>query len=65
MSSASRNRLYLVVALLAAAGAGACSRSSAAVEPPSFAPGPAVKPLRLLRVCSDPNNLPFSNQELE
>src|SRR5829696_6870562 len=28
-------------------------------------PGPAAEPGRVLRVCADPNNLPFSNQRLE
>lgn len=60
MSSASRKRLCLAIALLA--GAVACSRSSAAVERQSTSAEAEGKPPRLLRVCSDPNNLPFSNQ---
>ena len=38
----------LALALLAALGAGACARADA-------------RPARELRVCADPNNLPFSN----
>ena len=29
------------------------------------APPPAAQPARVLKVCADPNNLPFSNQRLE
>lgn len=51
MYSAFRSCAWIVAALLGAA----CSSSSAAV---------AHHPSRVLRVCADPNNLPFSNQAL-
>lgn len=49
MSSASRKWAWLLVALIGSA----CSRAAATTE---------HAPSRLLRVCSDPNNLPFSNK---
>jgi mxaJ protein len=56
MSSAFRNAAAVVIAL-ASIG---CSRSG---EPASAAT--QSQPSRVLRVCADPNNLPFSNQRLE
>lgn len=56
MSSASRKGVCLAIVLLAAA----CSRPS-----PSAPNAPAsaeTTSKRVLRVCSDPNNLPFSNK---
>src|SRR5918993_4281237 len=52
MSSAFRNLLAIgfVVATTA------CAATS---------PAPAAEPARVLRVCADPNNMPFSNQRLE
>ena len=52
MCSASRKYLCVVVAVLAAA----CSRPTAEAK---------HEPARVLRVCSDPNNLPFSNKAEE
>ena len=49
MSSASRKYAWIAMALLASA----CSRPAAQA---------AREPSRVLRVCSDPNNLPFSNK---
>ena len=45
----------LAIAIAGASIAAGCSRPAAA--PP--------EPARVLRVCADPNNLPFSNQQLE
>jgi mxaJ protein len=33
--------------------------------PRAAAPQPTTAPARVLRICADPNNLPFSNQKLE
>jgi mxaJ protein len=49
MSTASRKYFAIAIALLA----GACSHPSAQAAP---------QPSRVLRVCSDPNNMPFSNK---
>jgi mxaJ protein len=53
MSSAFRNAVAVAIAIWCAH----CARTAAA-PPPS-------ETTRALRVCSDPNNLPFSNQQLE
>jgi mxaJ protein len=53
-----RNRLprsALAASLLALATVRASAQTSA--------PGPATRPARVLRVCADPNNLPFSNEK--
>jgi quinoprotein dehydrogenase-associated probable ABC transporter substrate-binding protein len=52
-------RVWLIAALLVAAGAGACARADPAATPP------AVAASDTLRVCADPNNLPFSNERGE
>jgi mxaJ protein len=54
MSSASRNVCALTIAIVTAG----CGRE--AIKPPA-----AVEHARVLRVCADPNNLPFSNQQRE
>jgi mxaJ protein len=54
MSSACRS----VIAIAAAVLSMQCAR-------PSAQAAPAAQPARVLRVCSDPNNLPFSNQRRE
>jgi mxaJ protein len=51
MSSAFRNLAVLAVAVTVSG----CARTAA----------PPPEPARVLRVCADPNNLPFSNQRLE
>jgi mxaJ protein len=54
-----RTKRFLVLALLAILPlAGACARGAAAGTRPE-------SPSRTLRVCADPNNLPFSNQRLQ
>ena len=53
MCSASRN---VLIALMAAAITAGCSRPTAVAK---------HEPSRVLRVCADPNNLPFSNRDLE
>jgi mxaJ protein len=52
MCSRFLNALLLIAALVACGTAGA---------PPAPEPAPAAEPARALRVCADPNNLPFSN----
>jgi mxaJ protein len=55
-----RQKEFFALALLAVLPlAGACARGEAAGAVPS--PGPH----QTLRVCADPNNLPFSNQRLQ
>jgi mxaJ protein len=55
MSSAFRNLLVLVAIAVTGAHCSRVSTAAAAEAPPA----------RTLRVCADPNNLPFSNQQLE
>jgi quinoprotein dehydrogenase-associated probable ABC transporter substrate-binding protein len=49
------------------AGLSGCSHSSGSQPPPISitAPPPITRPSGVLRVCADPNNLPFSNDKLE
>jgi mxaJ protein len=54
MSSGCRSLDALVVSLAFAIGSAACA-----------APAPAAHAMAPLRVCADPNNLPFSNDRLE
>ena len=44
-----------------------CSRPSAPISTAtaSFSPQPFTRPVGILRVCADPNNLPFSNEKQE
>src|ERR1044071_4503658 len=44
-----------------------CSRPSAPISTAiaSFSPQPFTRPVGVLRVCADPNNLPFSNEKQE
>src|SRR5215218_8242530 len=56
MCSAFRNAVLVSIALSAIG----CGRTA---DPPASAP--QAQPARVLRVCADPNNLPFSNQRLE
>jgi mxaJ protein len=56
MCSRCRSGIGLAALLLLLVGAGACAGKSAAAP---------VPPRRELRVCADPNNLPYSNRRLE
>lgn len=59
MSSAFRSCVCIAVAMVAAA----CSKPAArAANQPTSAEATVGRPARVLRVCSDPNNLPFSNK---
>src|SRR4051794_41074098 len=40
-----------------------CSEDEVKAEPPP--PAPPGSPAKVLRVCADPNNLPFSNRKKE
>lgn len=40
-------------------------KTAAAPAPVNEAPPPASRPVRTLRVCADPNNMPFSNEQEE
>ncbi|HEX9942414.1 MAG TPA: substrate-binding domain-containing protein [Thermoanaerobaculia bacterium] len=54
----SRSREVLAVAALALIAAACTGKGDAAQPPPA-------RPQRALRVCADPNNLPFTNRKLE
>jgi mxaJ protein len=60
-----RLRLAAPVVLAVLAAAGAACRQQAAANPEPAANASAPRTANELRVCSDPNNLPFSNDRLE